>query len=101
MGPLLLAASVRQGSDDVVHVRVPPGPALDRLREAAILRHLSDSLATHLGHPVLIVVDREENASEPVRVTQETVKQDRLRELVKREPVVRRAVEELDLELLD
>ena len=101
MGPLLRAASVRQGSDNAVHVRVPPGPALDRLREAATLRRLSDALATHLGRPVPIVVDREENTVEPARVTQETVRQDRLRELLQREPVLQRAVEELDLELLD
>ena len=101
MGPLLRAASVRQGSDDAVHVRLPPGPALDRLREAATLRRLSDALATHLGRPALIVVDLEENAVEPARVTQETVRRDRLRELLQREPVLQRAVEELDLELLD
>ena len=101
MGPLLRAASVRQSSDDAVHVRVPPGPALDRLREAATLRRLSDALATHLGRPALIVVDLEDNAVEPARVTQETVRQDRLCELLQREPVLQRAVEELDLELLD
>ena len=101
MGPLLRAASVLDGSDGAVHVRVPPGPALDRLREAATLRHLSDALSTHLGRPALIVVDFEENAAEPARVTQETVRQDRLRELLQREPVLQRAVEELDLELLD
>ena len=101
MGPLLRAASVFQGSDGAVHVRVPPGPALDRLRDAATLRHLSDSLATHLGRAALIVVDPEESVAEPARVTQDTVRQDRLRELLQREPVLRRAVEELDLELLD
>ena len=65
MGPLLRAASVIQGSDGAVHVRVPRGPALDRLREAATLRHLSDALATHLGRPALIVVDLEEDAADP------------------------------------
>ena len=101
MGPLLRVASVFQGSDGAVHVRVPPGPALDRLSEAGIIRHLSDALSSHLGSPTLIVVDREEDAAEPARITQETVRQDRLSELIQREPVLRRAVEELDLELLD
>ena len=101
MGPLLRAASVLEGSDGEVYVRVPPGPALDRLREATTLRHLSDALATHLGRPAPIVFDLEENVSGTARVTQETVRRDRLSELLQREPVLRKAVEELDLELLD
>ena len=35
------------------------------------------------------------------RITQDVVRQGRLRELIAREPVLQRAVEELDLELLD
>ncbi len=101
MGPFLGAATVIQGSGDAVHVRVPPGPALDRLRDPGTLRHLSDALSTHLGHAARIVVDLEESATEPARVTQDTVRKDRLSELLQREPVLRRAVEELDLELLD
>jgi DNA polymerase-3 subunit gamma/tau len=101
MGPLLGAATVLQGSEGAVHVRVPPGPALDRLRDPDTLRHLSDALATHLGHAARIVVDLEESAAKPHRITRDTVREDRLRELLQREPVLRRAVEELDLELLD
>ena len=74
---------------------------LDRLRDPDTLRHLSDALTTHLGHAARIVVDLEESATEPARVTKATVREDRLRELLQREPVLRRAVEELDLELMD
>jgi DNA polymerase-3 subunit gamma/tau len=101
MGPLLGAATVLQGPEGAVHVRVPPGPALDRLRDPDTLRHLSDAFATHLGHAARIVVDLDESAAEPARITQDTVREDRLHELLQREPVLRRAVEELDLELLD
>jgi hypothetical protein len=48
-----------------------------------------------------VVAGAVETPAEAGRITQETVRQDRLRELVAREPVLRRAVEELDLELLD
>ena len=101
MGPLLRVAAVSEGPSGTVNVRVAPGPALDRLRDVGTIRHLSDALSTHLGRPALIVVDREESAAEAGRVTKETVRQDRLSELIQREPVLRRAVEELDLELLD
>ena len=37
----------------------------------------------------LIAVDLEESAAEPARVTQGTVREDRLRELLQREPVLR------------
>ena len=101
MGPFLRAAKVSEGPDATVHIRVPPGPAFDRLRDPGTLRQLSVALATHLGRAAPIVVDLEEGPSEPARVTRETVREGRLSELLKREPVLRRAVEELDLELLD
>ncbi len=101
MGPILRAAKVVEGPDASIHVLVPAGPAYDRLREPAILRQLTATLATHLGRPAPIVVDLVEGAAEPTRITQEKVRQDRLSELIQKEPVLRRAVEELDLELLD
>lgn len=101
MGPLLRAAKVVEGPDASIHVLVPAGPAFDRLREPAILRQLTATLGTHLGRPAPIVVDLIGGVAEPSRITPEKVRQDRLSELIQKEPVLRRAVEELDLELLD
>ena len=101
MGPILRAAKVVEGPDASIHVLVPAGPAYDRLQEPAILRQLTATLATHLGRSAPIVVDLAEGAAEPSRITPEKVRQDRLSELIQKEPVLRRAVEELDLELLD
>ena len=42
-----------------------------------------------------------DGAAGPARISQETVREGRLRELVGKEPLLERAVEELDLELLD
>jgi hypothetical protein len=101
MGPILRAAKVVEGPDASIHVFVPAGPAYERLCEPATLRQLTATLATHLGRPAPIVVELAEGAAESPRITQEKVRQDRLSELIQKEPVIRQAVEELDLELLD
>lgn len=101
MGPFLRVATVTEGAGGEVLVRVPGGPALERLREPVVLHQISTALSAQLGRGVRVVPSSLEAPAEGGRITQETVRQDRLRELISREPVIQRAVEELDLELLD
>ena len=101
MGPFLRAANVSEGPGGEIRVRLPPGPALDRLREPEILRHLTLGLTGQIGRPARIVLDSVDEGADTTRITLESVRSDRLRELIAKEPVLERAVEELDLELLD
>jgi hypothetical protein len=100
MGPFLRVATVTEGPGGEVLVRVP-GPALERLREPVVLHQVSNALSAQLGRGVRVVAAAADAPAEGRRITQETVRQDRLRELISKEPVLQRAVEELDLELLD
>ncbi len=101
MGPFLRAASVSEGPGGEIRVRLPAGPGLDRLREPEILRHLTLGLTGQIGRPARIVLDPVDEGADTTRITLESVRSDRLRELIAKEPVLERAVEELDLELLD
>jgi hypothetical protein len=64
-----------------------------------------DGLSRGLGRAVELVVESlgavEVTLPRASRVTPETVRQGRLRELLAQEPLLERAVEELDLELLE
>ena len=100
MSPLLRTATVAEGQGGEVQIRVPAGPALERLQDPATLRQVSAALAAQLGRSARTVLGIEP-PTEGARITQETLREDRLRELIAREPVLQRAVEELDLELLD
>jgi hypothetical protein len=50
---------------------------------------------------VEVVAARSEDAAGGERITQDVVREGRLRELIDQEPALERAVQELDLELLD
>lgn len=84
-----------------------PAPAAERLeRGPRELAGLEQALGHALGstvrlrvHAVSAALDEGEEASG--RVTRGTVLETRLKELIKQEPVLARAVEELDLELLE
>lgn len=83
-----------------------PQPAVERLEEQSDERRgLISALNSALGRKVQVAFEVE--GSGPVRddgtkrVTRDTVRETRLRELISQEPVLAHAVEELDLELLD
>ncbi len=104
-GFLRNADPVLRGSDVVVHL---PGPAAERLAaDAGEKRGLERALEHALGRPAVLVVEvagpgADRSPGETAgRVTQDTVRETRLKELVNQEPALGRAVEELDLELLD
>ena len=102
MDRFLRTASVSEGPGDEVHVRLPAGPGLDRLREPAHYGKLTAGLSSQLGRDARIVLDAAETPTEGgARITLESVREGRLRELLAKEPALERAVTELDLELLD
>jgi DNA polymerase-3 subunit gamma/tau len=77
-------------------------PAAERLAEPAVIEAIREGLAPHLGRaPRLVVTPSSPGASGARRVTAEEVRDDALKALYRQEPRLQRAVEELDLELMD
>jgi DNA polymerase-3 subunit gamma/tau len=100
--PFLRAARVDFPRAGAIQLSVLPGPGLEKLKDPAIIRKLREAVGHHAGSfPDLSV--REEASAEVARsrVTEGSVRDGRLRELVEEEPTLGEAVEELDLELLD
>ncbi len=102
MTPLLRAAVVREEAEAVI-VELPDGPAVERLADPVSQRVVLEALEARMGRePKLVVrVKKEISEGEGGRITSEKVKADRVRSLVEREPLLERAVEELDLELME
>jgi DNA polymerase-3 subunit gamma/tau len=103
MSPFLRVATVREGDEGRLHLSLPPGPGYERLSEPGTLKQLQDALGRHTSRSIEIVLeplDREETENAE-RISEETVKNGRLKDLVKKEPILGRAVEELYLELLE
>jgi DNA polymerase-3 subunit gamma/tau len=89
----------RQGSGPVV-VTVQ-APVLERL-SARHRNALQRALEGRLGEEsVTLELRSEADASDPGRISQDQVREGRLRELIREEPALEHAVRELDLELLD
>ncbi len=100
--PFLRAARTDFPGTDTVELHMPPGPGLEGLESRAVLAALKGALKERLDRDVRLVVKEgagPESTGE--RVTEETVRKGRLKELVDKEPTLEEAVQELDLELLD
>lgn len=100
LSAFLRSASVEE-SGGVVQISPPQGPAMERLREASVLGEIASALQPWLGRrPSLRVVEPE--AAEPApRISQGEVRADTLKSLYRKEPRLERAVQELDLELME
>ena len=101
--PFLKAAKVREVAGGL-QLRLPGGPAQERLRDGATMRALRQGLALHSGLESVEIqlVDPEGDAVGPAgRVSEDTVRASRLQELIEREPLLEHAVQEFDLELLE
>lgn len=96
----LRSASVRE-SEGALDIVPPPGPALERLRDASLLRDISGALEPWLGRSVSVRVVEPGEAEPAQRISQEEVRADTLKSLYRKEPRLERAVEELDLELME
>ena len=104
MRPFLRAATVAHSeAEGVVVIELPAGPGLERLEDPSARRTLQKALAGLMNEEPEIVV-RASGDGTPRRrgrISPEAVRNDRMKGLIKREPLLQRAVEELDLELLD
>jgi DNA polymerase III gamma/tau subunit len=100
--PFLRAAGREITPDGEIRLAIPPGPALERLGNPAVIGSLERALAARgHGSARIVMVEDEGRTRGPGRITQETVRKGRLQELVDKEPAFGEAVKELDLELLD
>ena len=95
------ARSVRGG----LEVALPPGPALERLRDPEVRERLREALRLRMGQTeglTFVELSPERVAgSGGNRISPEAVRQGRMEDLLEREPAMRVAVETLDLEFMD
>ncbi len=102
LGPFLRTAVLEQVDGDRVLIRMPPGPGLEKLQDVRVRVQLQGSLTEIRGSTVEVSVrPLGDERGSPDRMTLEGVRETRLEELLQREPLLKEAVEELDLELLD
>ncbi len=100
--PFLRGAAPRESGGALV-LEIP-GEVEARLERPAVLRALEEGLALHAGRDsvkISIVGGNADSAAAGGRVTEDSVKRTRLQELVKRAPHLERAVDELELDLVD
>ena len=100
--PFLRAATARERGG-ALELEIP-GPGEARVRQPRVLRALEEALALHAGRDsaeISIVGGSDGEGPEGGRVTRDSVRRTRLQELVKRAPHLERAVDELELDLVD
>ena len=98
-----LRAATPSESDGALVLEIP-GPGEARLRQQTVLRVLEEGLALHAGRDsakISIVGSSADGGADSGRVTEDSVRRTRLQELVKRAPHLERAVDELELDLVD
>ncbi|HSM37325.1 MAG TPA: DNA polymerase III subunit gamma/tau [Longimicrobiales bacterium] len=105
LAALMRAASVVAVEEDAVRLEVPAGPARERLEADPVARRTMEAKLTEaLGSPTRVRLASETGGvgvSPGERLTAEALKERQIQRLVAEEPALARAVEELDLELLD
>ena len=104
MRPFLKAATVSHSeADAAVVIELPVGPGLERLEDPSARKTLQKALGGLMNTEPEIVVRAAGHGGPPQRerISTEAVRHDRMKRLIKREPRLQRAVDELDLELLD
>jgi DNA polymerase-3 subunit gamma/tau len=102
LAAFLRAADVIQLEDGRIAVEGLSPPAAERLAEPTVLEAIREGLAPHLGRaPRLFIRPPDPGPPSSLRVTEAEVRDDTLKALYRQEPRLRRAVEELDLELMD
>jgi hypothetical protein len=104
MRPFLRAATVAHSeAEGVVVIELPAGPGLERLEDPSARIMLQKALGGLMNAEPEIVVRASGDGTPqpPGRISTEAVRNDRMKGLIKREPLLQKAVDELDLELLD
>ena len=105
MGLAGILRSVRAREDgEALILEVHGDLAAEKLGDASVRRMLEKGLALHADRKSAKISITSESSTSPqggARVTEETVRRTRLRDLVERAPHIERAVMELDLDLVD
>ena len=102
LSAFLRSATVRELDDGAVEITLLPGPASERIGEATVRATIIRGLSPYLGRPVTLAAPSSESPVEgPARVTEDEVREDTLKALYRQEPRLEKAVQELDLELMD
>lgn len=100
--PLLRAARIEEESNGRVVLHVPEGPVRERLSGGGDRARIQDELSRLVGREIdLTLAEVNGGEADGGRITPEKVSSDRMKELVQKEPLLERAVLELDLELLE
>lgn len=98
----LRSAEVRELSDGRLEVTTLPGPGARKLKEPEVMSEICKGVAAYLKRaPDIVIADIKTEPLNTERITEKSVREDTLRELLQQEPRLGRAVEELDLELMD
>jgi DNA polymerase-3 subunit gamma/tau len=102
LSSFLRSASVARDEQGRVRVSNVAGPALERLAEPGVQQAIREGLARQLGQVPDLVVDAAGDVrAKSARVTEAEVRDHTLKALYRQEPRLQRAVEELDLELME
>ena len=104
MRPFLKAATVSHSeAEGVVVIELPAGPGLERLEDPSARRTLQKALGGLMNAEPEIVVRASGDGTprSQERISPEAVRNDKMKGLIKQEPLLQHAVDELDLELLD
>ena len=98
----LRSARVRELSDGSLEVTPLPGPGARKLKEPGVMKQIHEGVEPYVSRSFDIVLgDAETDPRNIEHITEKSVREDTLRELLRQEPRLERAVEELDLELMD
>ncbi len=96
------SATVTDTADGQIRVSSLADPVVQRLAEPGVLEAIKEGLTPFVGRrPVLVIDGAQRDATPGRRVTESEVREDALRALYRQEPRLERAVEELDLELME
>ena len=98
----LHSAAVSEDGSGALVIAPLPGPAVDRLGQATAIEAIREGMTPFLGRrPVLRIDAPSSGEVRPDRISREEVHADTLKALYRQEPRLERAVEELDLELME
>ena len=107
LAPFLKAATVSEPEPGVVALDLPPGPGLERLNAEPTARvAIENALSQRAGRKIRLKVRGESDVAKkadepPRRLTPELVKSEKLARLAREEPLLKQAVDEWKLELID
>jgi len=101
LSEFLRSAAVREDAAGV-EISPPAGPAAERLADPAVLEQIRAALSARLSREVQVRVSAAPGETQPPpRIGREEVRADTLKALYRKEPRLERAVQELDLELME